>query len=148
MSTQNGTAEATAPATHDDATDAATVTATALPVSFTTPPFGLDPLVDFVLDPLGAGLHALRGPGEVRLFVLDAAVHLPEYSPELTDEQAGSLGLEDASDALLLVVATPGETGTTVNLLAPVVVHRGTGRAAQVILEGQDQPLRAELAAR
>lgn len=119
----------------------------ALALTFVAPPFGLEPLVDFVLDPLGSGLHALRGGDDVRLFVLDAAVHLPDYSPELTDQQAATLGLTDAADALLLVVATPGETGTTVNLLAPIVVDRRTGRAAQVILEGQDQPLRAELVA-
>lgn len=150
MSPQNSTTSAAGP-TPDTGTPTDTETTTAAParpVTFATPPFGLDPLVDFVLDPLGSGLHALRGPGEVRLFVLDAAVHLPDYSPELTDDQASALGLEHGSDALLFVVATPGDTGTTVNLLAPIVVHRGTGRAAQVILEGQDQPLRAELVAR
>jgi flagellar assembly factor FliW len=84
----------------------------------------------------------------VRLFVLDAAVHLPDYSPVLTDEQTSALDLRSADEALLLVVATPAETGMTVNLLAPVVVNGRTGSGAQLILEGQDWPLRAELAAR
>ena len=117
-------------------------------LAFVAPPFGLDPLVDFAVDEIGPGLFALRGAGDVRLFALDAAQHLPDYSPELTDAQAASLDLTEPTDALLLVVATPGETGTTVNLLAPIVAHTGTGRAAQVILEGQDHPLRAELAVR
>nr|WP_223269512.1 flagellar assembly protein FliW [Frigoribacterium sp. ACAM 257] len=123
------------------------------PVAFVAPPFGLEPLVDFVLDEVkgAAGLFALRATdasAEVRLYVLDAAVHLPDYSPVLTDEQTTGLDLHDAAEALLLVVATPAPSGMTVNLLAPIVVNTRTGQAAQLILEGQDWPLRAELAAR
>ena len=104
----------------------------------------------FALRASGAAAAAVAGPdgAGVRLFVLDASVHLPDYSPVLTDEQTASLDLQAASEALLLVVATPAESGTTVNLLAPVVVNSRTGQGAQLILEGQDWPLRAELAAR
>jgi flagellar assembly factor FliW len=51
---------------------------------------------------------------------------------------------------MLLVVANPGgaDGGTTVNLLAPIVVNARTSVGAQLILEEQDLPLRAELAAR
>lgn len=117
-------------------------------VSFTAPPFGLEPLVDFALERIegATGLFALRAAGsETRLFVLDASVHLPDYSPVVTDEQTDALDLHDSADALLLVVATPASTGMTVNLLAPIVVNSRTGAGAQVILEGQDWPLRAEL---
>jgi flagellar assembly factor FliW len=47
-----------------------------------------------------------------------------------------------------LVIANPGESGTTVNLLAPIVVNATTGVCAQVILDDQDWPLRAQLSAR
>lgn len=47
---------------------------------------------------------------------------------------------------MLLVVANPGASGTTVNLLAPIVVNARTAVGAQLILEDQDLPLRAELA--
>jgi flagellar assembly factor FliW len=138
------------------------MSAVTAPVAFVAPPFGLEPLVDFVLDEVegAAGLFALRATGSgsgsasgaeaeaVRLFVLDAAVHLPDYSPVLTDEQTTGLDLREAAEALLLVVATPASSGMTVNLLAPVVVNTRTGQAAQLILEGQDWPLRAELAPR
>ncbi|NIJ05372.1 flagellar assembly protein FliW [Frigoribacterium faeni] len=141
------------------------MSAVTAPVAFVAPPFGLEPLVDFALDEVegAAGLFALRATGSgsgagsgsgtdaaeaVRLYVLDAAVHLPDYSPVLTDEQTTGLDLHDAAEALLLVVATPASSGMTVNLLAPVVVNTRTGTAAQLILEGQDWPLRAELAAR
>jgi flagellar assembly factor FliW len=126
-------------------------------VSFVAPPFGLEPLVDFSLEGIegAVGLYALRSDGaggvegsdgaDVRLFVLDAAVHLPDYSPVVTDEQSDALDLQDAGEALLLVVATPAASGMTVNLLAPIVVNVRTGAGAQLILEGQDWPLRAEL---
>ena len=139
------------------------MSAVTAPVAFVAPPFGLEPLVDFVLDEVegATGLFALRATGPdaaptpapaaaeaVRLYVLDASVHLRDYSPVLTDEQTTGLDLHDAAEALLLVVATPAASGMTVNLLAPVVVNTRTGQAAQLILEGQDWPLRAELAAR
>jgi flagellar assembly factor FliW len=121
-------------------------------LTFVTPPPGLDPVVDFVLDEVeGAhglySLHAASTPPR-RLFVVDAAVHLPDYSPEITDEQSAALGVTRAEDALVLVVANPSAVGTTVNLMAPIVVNSSTGAAAQLILEGQDWPLRAELAPR
>lgn len=116
-------------------------------LTFAVPPFGLSPAPLFTLTPVdGAeGLFTLVG-GSSRLFVLDAAVHLPSYAPELTDEQAAGLELTDPADAMLLVVANPGASGTTVNLLAPIVVNARTAVGAQLILEGQDLPLRAELA--
>ncbi|MCA5923497.1 flagellar assembly protein FliW [Curtobacterium oceanosedimentum] len=117
-------------------------------LTFAVPPFGLAAAPSFTLTPVdGAdGLFTLVGDG-ARLFLLDAAVHLPAYAPELSDEQADVLGLTDPADAMLLVVANPGASGTTVNLLAPVVVNARTAVGAQLILEGQDLPLRAELAA-
>jgi flagellar assembly factor FliW len=120
---------------------------TTRPVTFTAPPFGLEPVVDFVLDEIdgATGLFALRSEGGQRLFVLDASVHLGDYSPVLSDEQTALLELETPAEAMLLVVATPAESGMTVNLLAPVVVNLRTGAGAQLILEGQDYPLRAEL---
>jgi flagellar assembly factor FliW len=129
-------------------------------LTFTVAPFGLEPLSDFVLSPVADtdGLFALVGSGttetgveDPRLFLLDAAVHLPSYAPELSDAQAASIGLDSAADAMLLVVANAGsgsgsDAGMTVNLLAPVVVNARTGVGAQFILDGQDLPLRAELA--
>jgi flagellar assembly factor FliW len=120
-------------------------------LSFLVPPPGLEPLVDFSLvETDGApGLYTLTSTVEdgPRLFVLDAGLHLPRYRPTITDEQCELLGLEAAEDASVLVVINPGEKeATTVNLMAPIVLNRVTGGCAQVILEGQDWPLRAELA--
>ncbi|HXD62156.1 MAG TPA: flagellar assembly protein FliW [Lacisediminihabitans sp.] len=121
-------------------------------LSFIAPPPGFEPMVDFTLDDIeGAnGLYALRAveSTSTRLFVLDAGIFLPEYTPEISDEQAASLELEKGEDALVLVVANPGESGTTMNLMAPIVVNSLNGRCAQFILDGDEWPLRAQLTAR
>ncbi|WDF33750.1 flagellar assembly protein FliW [Arthrobacter agilis] len=114
-----------------------------------TPPPGLAPLVDFRFEPVpdANGLFTLTAADEpgVRLFLLDAATYVPEYSPRFSAVQRDALGA-DVPEAHLFVVANPGPDGTTVNLAAPIVLDPGTGRCAQLILEGQDYPLRAPLA--
>jgi flagellar assembly factor FliW len=121
-------------------------------LTFTTPPHGLEPHVDFLLSEIdGAeGLYALQSSidSAIRLFVLDAAVYLPDYAPVISDEDCVALDLHEPEDALVLVVANPDAEGTTMNLLAPIVVNASSGVSAQVILDGQNFPLRAELSAR
>ncbi|CAH0214536.1 MULTISPECIES: flagellar assembly protein FliW [unclassified Microbacterium] len=118
-------------------------------LSFVAPPPGLAPHVDFALTPVDGsdGLFTLRAvdDAELRLYLVDPSTVLTDYAPMLTDEQTDELALSAPEDAMLLVVAHPAADGVSVNLLAPVVVNRGTGVASQVILEGQDYPLRAAL---
>ena len=121
-------------------------------LTFVTPPPGLAPLTDFILDEIAGAsglysLHAIADPS-IRLYVLDAAVYLSWYTPVISDEQCLALDLKVPEDAMLLVVANAGEAGTTANLMAPIIVNANTGASAQVILEGQEWPLRAELTAR
>lgn len=119
-------------------------------LTFARPLAGLPETTDCTLEvvPGARGLHTLHGAsGAPRLFLVDAAACLPGYSPMLTDDQARALGLERPEDAELYVVANPSQQPTTVNLLAPIVVNRSTGAAAQVILDGQGWPLDAELGA-
>lgn len=123
---------------------------TAVPLAFVTPPPGLEPLVDFVLQPIAgaAGLYGLQAAASprTRLFVLDAGVYLPHYQPIISDDQVLALRLTSPDDALVLVVANPDAGGTSVNLMAPIVVNTRSGVCAQLILDGQDFPLRAALA--
>lgn len=118
-------------------------------LAFVSPPPGLAPHVDFALAPVeGAdGLFTMRAVGqeELRLYLIDPQTVLGEYAPTLTNAQAADLALATPDDAMILVVAHPSADGVSVNLLAPVVVNRATGAAAQVILEDQDYPLRAPL---
>ncbi|KNC20031.1 hypothetical protein AC792_03005 [Arthrobacter sp. RIT-PI-e] len=116
---------------------------------FVTPPPGLAPLTDFALEPVAGadGLFTLTSQEDpaVRLFLLDAATYVPTYVPRLSESQRNVLGPE-VPEAHLFVVANPGAEGTTVNLAAPIVVDPRTGSCAQLILEGTEYPLRAELA--
>jgi flagellar assembly factor FliW len=114
---------------------------------FDVPPPGLSPLRDFTLDAVeGApGLFAMRADPEVglRLFLIEPDQYLPSYAPEFTEEQVAPVGGPDS--ASVFVVATLDEGEPVVNLLAPIVVNYDDGRAAQVILDSSDWPLRAKL---
>jgi flagellar assembly factor FliW len=78
-----------------------------------------------------------------------AGFFFPDYHPVLDDMTARRLGLLDADDALVLVIVTVGADISAAygNLFAPVVVNTRTGAAEQVVLSGQDFPLRAPLVA-
>ncbi|MFE7843704.1 flagellar assembly protein FliW [Microbacterium sp. NPDC057407] len=128
----------------------ATITA----VQFVSPLPGLGAHTSFTLDRIdGAeGLFALRSTrGDVRLFVIDpasAGYGLADeggYRPSLTAGVRAQVGATDASEVRLFVVANPAEDGVFLNLRAPILIHRDTGRAAQVILDDQAYPIRALL---
>ena len=114
-------------------------------LAFVEPPYGLGPIVDFDLEPVAdaAGLYALTG-GTIRLFLLDAARHLPAYRPIIAEADLADLG--DAVGVTVYVVVNPAEGAWSVNLAAPVLVGAG-GRARQVILDRGDWPVRTPLAA-
>ena len=121
-------------------------------LTFLAPPPGLAPSVHFILEDVdgAVGLYSLTADDDApgaphRLYVIDASVYLPGYNPEITDEQRRQLMLTDPAEARVLVVANSTDAGTTVNMLAPIIVNTGTWQCAQVILEGQDWPLRAPL---
>lgn len=125
---------------------------TSTAVRFVQPIPGLAGLTDFRLDGLDdAGvLFSLQSESDpdVSLLLMAPWQFFPDYTPELSDEDAGTLGLTSAEDALVFVVVTPGETAasSTVNLLAPIVLATAEQVAMQVVLTG-DHPLRAPLAA-
>lgn len=120
-------------------------------LTFVTPPPGLAPLVDFTLDEIigAAGLYSLQSVDvpDRRMFVLDAAVYVPDYAPYLNDHECDVLTLERPEDAMVLVVSNTSEGHPTVNLLAPIVVNTKTAMCSQVILEGQDYPIKRQLTA-
>jgi flagellar assembly factor FliW len=62
---------------------------------------------------------------------------MPDYEPEVFDEDAAALGLAGPEDALVLniVCVQPGNPlDTTVNLVGPVIINRRTGIGKQVVL--------------
>ncbi|WP_431278796.1 flagellar assembly protein FliW [Leifsonia poae] len=119
-------------------------------LDFVTPPPGLEPLREFELKAVpGAGglytIQSLERP-EIRIFAIDASLHLPGYSPEVPDASAAEIGVSNADEVLALVIVNPSRDGSTVNLLAPVLINRATGASLQLVLD-DDFPVRAELAA-
>lgn len=117
-------------------------------VTFAAPMPGLHPYTDFSLQAVdgAAGLFALRSlEADVRLFLLDTSDGPGEYQPRLPPVALDEIGAAGVDDVRVLVVANPADDGIHLNLRAPLVVHRQTGRALQVILDDQDYPLRARL---
>ncbi len=120
-------------------------------VTFIAPPPGLSPLVEFDLEPVAEadGLYTLRSldAPDIRLFVIDAPVYLPDYNPEVSLQQLESIGASETSEVRVLVVTTLNDDGPSANLMAPILMHSTSGEATQVILDGDDWPLRMQLGA-
>jgi flagellar assembly factor FliW len=120
-------------------------------VTFVAPPPGLSPLVEFDLEPVADadGLYTLRATAapDVRLFVIDAPVYLPDYNPQVTMQQLEAIGATETSQVRVLVVTTIADGAPTANLMAPILMHATSGEAAQVILDGDQWPLRMPLGA-
>ena len=119
------------------------------PVTFTAPMPGLENVQDFTLRSVegAAGLYALEAgsPVPVRLFLADAAVFVPGYAPPVPEATLQALELEQHQDLQVLVVLNHSPKATTVNLMAPIVLNPATRRCAQLVLDGREYPLRADL---
>ncbi|MGJ0388338.1 flagellar assembly protein FliW [Microbacterium sp. CGR1] len=121
---------------------------TGFAVEFTTPMLGLSPHRKFTLEQIAGaeGLYALRAAdADVRLFLLDPLSGDYGYAPALPADVRSELGASEESEVRVFVVANPADDGVYINLRAPVLVHRETGRAVQVILDDQAYPIRALL---
>ncbi|WP_120955174.1 flagellar assembly protein FliW [Arthrobacter oryzae] len=119
-----------------------------LPLTFTAPMPGFEELHDFTLRSVegATGLYALEaGSTPVRLFLADAAVFAPSYAPPVPAASLDALGLDEREAPQVLIVLNHAPGSTTVNLMAPIVLNRFTGRCTQLVLDGRDYPLRAEL---
>ena len=120
-------------------------------LTFAAPLPGLGEMTEFELYPVdgATGLFTLEPSGvpDLKMFVLDAGVYLPEYRPEITDDQAARIGAAGPDEVATFVIASHRDGVTTVNLLAPIVVNNITDMCAQVILEGQGYDVKSVLQA-
>ena len=120
------------------------------PVTFTAPMPGLESVHDFALRNIDSapGLFALESAAApVRLFLADAAVFVPGYKPAVPAAALEALELDGGEAPLVLVVINHSAAATTVNLMAPIVFNPATRRCTQLVLDGKEYPLRAELGA-
>lgn len=123
-------------------------TTDAIVVEFVSALHGLGPHTSFTLDAIAgaAGLYALRASdADVRLFLLDVIAAEYDYTPRIPAGVRAEIGAAEESVLRMFVVANPSDDGVHLNLRAPIVIHRETGRAAQVILEDAAYPIRARL---
>lgn len=84
---------------------------------------------------------------DLRFLVIPPASFFPDYAPEIDDEALEMLGSPDPDNLLLFLVVTASETGTSANLLAPIVVDQVNRKAVQVVLTGSGLPVRAPMSA-
>jgi len=79
----------------------------------------------------------LHGPDVLHFVVIEPGGIIPDYELELFDEDAASLGLSSAADAMVLNIVTvkpAQQASATVNLAGPIVLNRRTGIAKQCVL--------------
>jgi flagellar assembly factor FliW len=103
-------------------------------------------------------LRNVEQPG-IGLLVTEPWDLAPGYEPDLPDDELARIGVDEAADVQLLVVATissqileptsADDAGTIwLNLAAPITVNVRTHEARQVILDRQGWPLRHAVATR
>jgi flagellar assembly factor FliW len=100
---------------------------------------GFEQIKDYVLtsnpgeEPF-AWLH-VEDNSALAFVVLDPFMVLPDYKPDIPQADVDLLGLESASDALLLgIVTVTGDAPPTINLKGPIVINRHTRTGKQVII--------------
>ena len=89
-------------------------------------------------------LHSLDDPS-LALPVTNPWRFFESYSVELSDTEAGRIGVDDPADAQVFVTVRAAEAleDFSANLRAPIVIANGLGW--QVINEAEDAPVRAPL---
>lgn len=83
----------------------------------------------------------LHGPDPLHFVIIDPCGIIPDYAPELFDDDAAALGITDAADAVVFNIVTVREHASTatVNLVGPIVINRRTGVARQVVVANHGQ---------
>ena len=81
---------------------------------------------------------------EFALPVMDPLMVCPSYNPVVEDEMLRPIGELDPEELLVLVTITVPKdvTKMTVNLKAPVIINAKDCRACQLIVEGDEYPVK------
>lgn len=87
----------------------------------------------------------LFGPSDedpIHFVIIDPTGVIPEYEPELFDEDAQALKISSGDQAAIFNIVTVKEgvnASATANLVGPIVINRETGIARQVVLSNYHQ---------
>lgn len=93
-----------------------------------------------------AGIRYLQSMDEpaFAMPVMDPLVVKPDYDPEVNDELLSGLGELNENNLLVLVtVSVPSNlTKMTVNLQGPIVINAEERKAAQIIVDSSEYPVK------
>lgn len=82
-------------------------------------------------------LHRPDRSDSVHFIVIEPGGVIPDYEPEIFDEDAEQLGITDPSEAMILNIVTLRQqhpVEATVNLVGPIVVNRRTRTGRQLVI--------------
>ncbi|HVX86039.1 MAG TPA: flagellar assembly protein FliW [Phycisphaerae bacterium] len=74
------------------------------------------------------------GCADLAFVVTDPLLFVPDYQVPLREETRAELGLQDLSEANVLVIVNKVQETLTANLQGPLVIHATTRVAAQVVI--------------
>lgn len=89
-------------------------------------------------------LQSLQEPG-FAMPVMDPLLVRPDYNPEVDDELLKNIGELQPDELLVMVTVTVPKGNVekmTVNLKGPIVINAAQRLAVQVIVEGDDYPVK------
>jgi flagellar assembly factor FliW len=97
--------------------------------------FQLLPVDDTAAQTPFAYLQSLEEPN-IGFIVADPFSLYPDYQIELSEPEKTALGASDPKEVIVLVIVTVAEPfdRSTVNLLAPLLIHRSTFKGRQIVL--------------
>jgi flagellar assembly factor FliW len=100
---------------------------------------GFENVKRFVLltNPEEAPFSWLQAVGDPNLafLVVSPFEAVPDYQPDLSDEDVKYLGLKNPEDALIYNIVTLRQGEATMNLKGPIVINKFTLRGKQVVLQ-------------
>jgi flagellar assembly factor FliW len=117
----------------------ATVAAAANQVRLPMGLLGFEQIKDYVLlaspDEAPFAWLKVEDNNSLAFVVVNPFLVAPDYQPDIPKSDVEFLGLEEASDAILLnIVTIQGPQRATINLKGPIVVNRHTRIGKQVII--------------
>ena len=89
-------------------------------------------------------MQSIQEPG-FAMPVMDPLIVCPDYNPEVDDELLKGIGELQPEELLVMVTVTIPKgnvKGMTVNLKGPIVINASECKAAQVIVEGEQFPVK------
>lgn len=83
-------------------------------------------------------LQAVADPA-LAFLVVPPAEAVPDYQPEISEEDVKYLGLKRPEDALIYNIVTLRQGRATINLKGPIVINKFNLRGKQVVLQNASQ---------